>query len=92
MFMHTVGDVKEAARRVWPTAESFDVQIVHRTDTTPKMYQLTAHDSRNAIVGCMSAATLNELHALLAIAQETTSAKRPFKGLGHRLDSAKSKE
>jgi hypothetical protein len=61
----TVGEVKRVAGKVWPDADSFYIQPIHRTVTAPKKYQITAFDGQHEVLERMSALTLNELRTLL---------------------------
>jgi hypothetical protein len=60
-MLATVKDVKDAARKVWPTAAELNVYISTPKDGTPKRYHVSAIDEHRALLGRITADDLNDL-------------------------------
>ena len=60
-MLTTVSDVKVVARKVWPEAAQFNVQIVAANNGTPKRYRVSAISAHRSILGHVSAADLPAL-------------------------------
>jgi len=76
--MHcTVGEVKEAARRVWPSAVEVTVQLVAATADAPQGYRACALGEQNRLLGRVTAASLAQLKEQLEQELAQRNAKRP---------------
>ena len=64
-MLFTIGDVKTVARKVWPSAVEFNVQLVTATGASTEGYRVTAFGDRRRILGRLMAPTLNQLKAEL---------------------------
>ena len=64
-MLSTIGDVKTVARKVWPSAVEFNVQLVTATGASTEGYRVTAFGDRRRILGRLMAPTLNKLKAEL---------------------------
>ena len=64
-MLFTIGDVKTVARKVWPSAVEFNVQLVTTTGAATEGYRVTAFGDRRRILGRLMAPTLNKLKAEL---------------------------
>lgn len=64
-MLTTVSDVKVVARKVWPEAEQFNVQIIAAHNGTPKRYRVSAISIHRSILGHVSAADLPALRESL---------------------------
>ena len=60
-MLTTVSDVKVVARKLWPEAAQFNVQIVAAHNGTPKRYRVSAVSAHRSILGHVSAADLPAL-------------------------------
>lgn len=60
-MLATVKDVKDAARRVWPTAAELNVYISAPKDGNPKRYHVSALNDHQALLGRITADDLNGL-------------------------------
>lgn len=64
-MLTTVSDVKVVARKVWPEAAQFNVQIVAANNGTAKRYRVSAISAHRSILGHVSAADLPSLRESL---------------------------
>jgi hypothetical protein len=64
-MLSTVGDVAAAARRVWPDAVKIRVGLGDQSPPPTKTYRVVALADKDAVLGQLDAATLNELKVRL---------------------------
>jgi hypothetical protein len=57
----TVGEVKSAAKKAWPLASQFSVQLADTTPGSNERYLVSAIGEHNLLLGRMSAKSLNDL-------------------------------
>ena len=61
MFTTTIGDLKIIARKVWPTALQFNVDLNDPRRGHPGGYFVSAIGNQNLIIGRLAAPTLDDL-------------------------------
>jgi hypothetical protein len=64
-MLSTVGDVAAAARKVWPDAVQICVGLGNRSAPPTKTYRVVALADKDAVLGQLDAASLNELKVWL---------------------------
>jgi hypothetical protein len=64
-MLSTVSDVAAAARRAWPNAVQINVGLGNRSAPPKKTYRVVALIDKDAVIGQLDAATLNELKVRL---------------------------
>jgi hypothetical protein len=64
-MLTTIGEVKAAARKLWPVAADFQVTLVNPSHPTDEGYRIIALAKHDRVLGHRTAPSLNALKALL---------------------------
>ena len=78
-MISTVGDVKAAARKIWPDAVEVNVGLAPTNSRFQKMYRVSALGAQNLLLGRLDGPSLNKLKSLL----EQRSTKRHLESEAH---------